>query len=609
MACFTQITLVTFVTVSAGVAIDDIVRRISEHIESNFKVPGDGALHVRILRDCETWVTTQFSAKQFSDLGHGAFLEFLEKHAHQFSPTLSGFLKGSSSDSLSLEVSVLQQQIEVLFCQAERNWLEDGHVSEDGFLTLLKRQFPTISFGTVPGKSAERLAACIERHRKNIQTNNIKFSISLLEKRWSGILPVRHDNVDGLANDVQQSYYSGTICSREAINCLLKVPMLSDLLLWSHWDLLFAPSLGSFIPWLLNTGPIKDLSCIVTIDARFIRVDPSVTVDQFLEAIIQRSPFQVAVKLLSLLYIYDGSTNTPTSLLKCYAQRAMNVIVDNSNGLMNSASESKLFMCEEPDNASSMQSIHSTHFGSDSLSSIHGTARLVAKFILDCLGHLPSEFRSLAADILLAGLRIVTKNCYSVMLHEATEDWQLCMLHDIGLSLGVAEWVEDCHRYCLTEEAYAKTELHSSSKHTSATSEGATCEKSDILISNNADMLNDKRKSSSGTNDQAIAADSRDHKVLNPAGIEADTAELYDTNRSSVMGETILEEATLVIETIRREEFGLDHALSYTENSLLEKQHARLGRALHCLSQELYSQDSHLLLELVSFMLCTSLFT
>ncbi|GFP80685.1 hypothetical protein PHJA_000211800 [Phtheirospermum japonicum] len=32
---------------------------------------------------------------------------------------------------------------------------------------------------------------------------------------------------------------------------------------------------------------------------------------------------------------------------------------------------------------------------------------------------------------------------------------------------------------------------------------------------------------------------------------------------------------------------------------MLEKQHARLGRALHCLSQELYSQDSHFILELV----------
>ena len=59
--------------------------------------------------------------------------------------------------------------------------------------------------------------------------------------------------------------------------------------------------------------------------------------------------------------------------------------------------------------------------------------------------------------------------------------------------------------------------------------------------------------------------------------------------------------AALVIESIRQDEFGLDPRLSNTEISMLKKQHACLGRALHCLSQELYSQDSHFLLELVRF--------
>ncbi|KAK3187916.1 hypothetical protein Dsin_027477 [Dipteronia sinensis] len=58
-------------------------------------------------------------------------------------------------------------------------------------------------------------------------------------------------------------------------------------------------------------------------------------------------------------------------------------------------------------------------------------------------------------------------------------------------------------------------------------------------------------------------------------------------------------DGALIIESIRREEFGLVSSLSNVESSLLKKQHARLGRALHCLSQELYSRDSHFLLELV----------
>ncbi|GKF64839.1 hypothetical protein Tco_0188287, partial [Tanacetum coccineum] len=60
------------------------------------------------------------------------------------------------------------------------------------------------------------------------------------------------------------------------------------------------------------------------------------------------------------------------------------------------------------------------------------------------------------------------------------------------------------------------------------------------------------------------------------------------------------ESAEKIIERIRREEFGLGSDISATEkDSILKKQHSRLGVALHPLSQELYSQDSHFLLELV----------
>jgi hypothetical protein len=594
-------------------------------LESNCGVSGAGALQVeniiflKTLHDCETCVTNQFSAKHFTSLGHGTFLEFLEKYGHHFPPKLSSFLKGGISGSSSLEVSILRQQIEVLLSQAEGNWLEDGDFSGDSFLMLLKRQFPTISFDTARYKSDERLVGSVERQRKSIQTNNVTFSISLLEKRWSGMSPGEHDTASGKRdNAVEQSYNSGTVSSREAVKCLLKAPMLSDLLLWSHWDMLFAPSLGSFIHWLLNTGPVQQLACIVTTDGKFIRVDPSATVDQFLEAIIQCSPFQVAVKLLSLLHIYNGSTNTPISLLKCYAQRAIGIIINNNNDPVNTNSERKS-VTEGSYNLSTEQRDHSTHFVghvqqrsqpssagnfmSDILANIDDTVHFVAKFVLDCLGHLPSEFRNLAADILLSGLRAVTKNCYSAILHEATETWQLCMLHDIGLSLGIAEWVEDYHGFCLTEEVHTKTEKNSSSGHTSAASEVPTLESSLMLIPRDVDMMNDNNKSFTGEKNQLSSMNNKNQNIINPIESKAETA--MHMNQSLMMGEPNLEEAALVIETIRRDEFGLDQALSCTENSLLKKQHARLGRALHCLSQELYSQDSHLLLELVRFALRT----
>lgn len=133
---------------------------------------------------------------------------------------------------------------------------------------LLKRQFPTTIVDTEQNKLA-RLVSTIEA-QKGHTNRQIKFSIALLEERWSGILPGNSDSAVVLRNDTVQQSYPGSVSSQEAINCSLKAPLSSDLRLWSNWDLLFAPSLGSFVHWLLNTGPIKELPCIVTTDGRFI---------------------------------------------------------------------------------------------------------------------------------------------------------------------------------------------------------------------------------------------------------------------------------------------------------------------------------------------------
>ncbi|GJT35798.1 histidine kinase-, DNA gyrase B-, and HSP90-like ATPase family protein [Tanacetum coccineum] len=60
------------------------------------------------------------------------------------------------------------------------------------------------------------------------------------------------------------------------------------------------------------------------------------------------------------------------------------------------------------------------------------------------------------------------------------------------------------------------------------------------------------------------------------------------------------ESAKKIIECIRREEFGLDPNISaIEEDGILKKLNTRLGSGLHRLSQDLYSQDSNFLLELV----------
>ena len=55
----------------------------------------------------------------------------------------------------------------------------------------------------------------------------------------------------------------------------------------------------------------------------------------------------------------------------------------------------------------------------------------------------------------------------------------------------------------------------------------------------------------------------------------------------------------MVIEQIRQEEFGIGIDLGERETKLVKIQREREGRSLHRLSTELYSKDTHFVLELV----------
>ena len=62
----------------------------------------------------------------------------------------------------------------------------------------------------------------------------------------------------------------------------------------------------------------------------------------------------------------------------------------------------------------------------------------------------------------------------------------------------------------------------------------------------------------------------------------------------SLLGEHF--QCKLVIDQIRREEFGIDVILSEDGEKLMLKQQERLGRSLDRLSKDLYSKDTHFVL-------------
>ncbi|KAH0640649.1 hypothetical protein KY285_037235 [Solanum tuberosum] len=182
---------------------------------------------------------------------------------------------------------------------------------------------------------------------------------------------------------------------------------------------------------------------------------------------------------------------------------------------------------------------------------------LASRFILDCLGYLPVEFYHFAADILLTGVKLFVKNAPSAILDECEQIEQRLMLHRVGMSLGIVE----------------RSQLDFSKDSTFMEEVSSKCH----LSRNEISLFQDPMRQ----NENGDASFSAGVVSYVPFDNLADSAKQHSCELES--------SADRAIETIQREEFGLQPDLSLVESAMLNKQHARLGRALDCLSQELYS--------------------
>jgi hypothetical protein len=553
---------------------------------------------LRKLYKYEFWLAEQFCVKTFKSLGYGEFLIFLEKHASLLPDEIYKFLTGDICEKSPLEVCMLQHQLVVLVSQALNGCLwEKEIVTKQMISSLLMRQFPLISFKISENGSVEDFLDILGKHKNNAISKGVLFSVTLFEMSHVGDSSAHNEN-DLLENTNQKAGALESVTSKDAIEVLLRAPLMLDLNTWAHWDLIFAPSLGPLVPWLLNEVNTKELLCLVTKDGKVIRIDHSATVDSFLEAAFQGSPFQTAVQLLSLFSLVGGEKYVPLSLLKCHAHHAFEVILKNSlesrevndsrNSLMQENNLCRQRMVDEVATSNLSSELHKT------LCKMNKAVPVVSRFFLDCVGYLPTEFRGFAADVLLSGMRSVIKDANSVILCECNQKEEHVMLHEVGLSLGIVEWIDDYRAFCSTDA----TDLFTSG---ASCLEAAGPEKS-IWSRNMQDVLG-KSSTSEVKLNVPLVPDGRNEESTEVCQ-SVNGVEVFDDRISCGHMQHLSElndykNASLVIESIRQDEFGLDPSLSNTEISMLKKQHARLGRALHCLSQELYSQDSHFLLELV----------
>ncbi|KAK2993282.1 hypothetical protein RJ640_022121 [Escallonia rubra] len=570
--------MLQFYKARTNVMVEDILKKMSSYLELDFNMPGDTnpekkLTFLRKFSKCEFWLAEQFSVKEFESLGHGDFFLFIEKHVCQLPEALQKWLAGERRETLSLDACMFQNQLAVLISQASNSVWENENVSKQNVSELLKRQFPSLCSRLVGSCPVSDFLDVLREKKSMVVSKSVLFSATLFGTFHDGHPLAQKEKCLG-GNAVLETHIDdeagnlGSLTTKDALEVLIKAPMLIDLDLWSHWDLIFAPSLGPLVEWLLNDVNTKELLCLVTKSGKVMRVNHLATTDTFLDSFLRGSSFRTAVELLSLFALYGGKRHIPLALLKCHARQAFEVIVKN---------------CMEMERNEGQKFSNLISKSNKSESRVNKAVHVASKFILHCLDCLPVEFRAFAADILLSGLRSVLKEAPSAILNECEEMEQRLMVHDIGLSLGIVEWINDFHAFCSPKT----TDLQVSSgasclEMASNASEQPPSPEGDMIISFEADRPKEcKGVSANLTESKASGGRFGDDRLQHLSKLDKDN------------------DPVMVIESIRQEEFGLDPSHSAMESSMLNKQHARLGRALHCLSQELYSQDSHFLLELV----------
>ncbi|KAD5508905.1 hypothetical protein E3N88_16608 [Mikania micrantha] len=490
---------------SVGIALEDVLKYVKEFLVSHDHVLDNITSYTKkemiFLREIcrlECSLAQYFSVNDFETLGFGDIFTFLAEHISLLPTTWKKrFIISEKPEKPLVKVCMSQHYLLELLSQAVNSLGENETLSKLMVSELLRMQFPSAGLRLLEDEFTADLLTARCRSGDNMNSNIVLFSSTLTDFR------------------VEKSVSDTLVCTNDAIELLLRAPMLVDLASWSCWDYKFEPSLGPLVGWLIKYVTTKELLCLVTKDGKVLRIDHLATADSFLEAFLHGSSYETALKLVSLIYLYGGERNLPLSLLKCHAKNGFEIMFKTS-------------------------------------SKIH------PRFVLDCLGYIPKEFRSFAGELLVSAYRLIIKDANMVIFRECKSKKDHMMIREIGLSLGIVEWFDDNYSF-LSESKESVENERSFSENEAAR----------ILEVNQPSVMPQRVHSFSDGCVQTI----------------------LDPEREKI--------AANIIETIRIQEFGLDPNISITDNSILKKQHARLGRALHCLSQELYSQDSHFLLELV----------
>ncbi|KAI4801184.1 hypothetical protein KUCAC02_000109 [Chaenocephalus aceratus] len=522
-----------------------------------------------------------FQVKDFLSLQQGNFLEFLVKHIQLLQETLgSTLILGSSGMDLAGSGFRPSRQDMFEFISQCGDFDPSDPDTLYHIESALRSHYRLRDSRELGYGSLQMLAGLVQRQRALAGggLSQVYYESALFAKQ-------SHSSPEAGCEAVGRL---GEMSKAQALASLLSCPLLENLSEWSQWDLIFKPLHGSLRDFIEKKR----------------RITTHTGDKLFSSAAMNLDSVGTAGHLVSMV-VADGIVNAPTALLANHMQSSLAAAV----------AQEDLSQAEEDVSCYSR----------------------VATFFLACLTRIPTRTcRALLQQVFLEPFSRVLGQAKSkqILITVAQSDpSHMNCLHRLGILLGITDWVKDYQKKLNPQQSqnsytaplkHAKcnlTDSESGSLSALNMSEDEYLEDNVMDNSFASSTLNQSTQQVNGEEDLVVEEEEEeedDEEMYELAslpngeisgvsseaegGEEEQQSQMSDSNEKDAAGsqsETTSDLKRALIEDIRKSEFGIGVELNAEGQKLMQVHSERLGRSLDRLSTELYSKDTHFVLELI----------
>uniref|UniRef100_A0A8C8GLA8 HTH OST-type domain-containing protein n=1 Tax=Oncorhynchus tshawytscha TaxID=74940 RepID=A0A8C8GLA8_ONCTS len=521
----------------------------------------------------ERKLAKHFQVTEFTSLEQGSFLEFLVKHAQVLQETVgSAVVVGSTSGG------------------GGQDWQGQGC----GFRPNRQDVFEFIKqCGTT---SLSHVEWCLRAHygvrdSRDLGLGPLRTLVGLVQRQrelslGGGLSHVLYEaallprDTSSSVGEAQQTVgILGEVSQTQALSCLLSCPLLDELGQWSQWELVFRPRHGPLKDFIDRNAASTDLSALEVSPGVLLRVTTSTGDKLFSQAAMNLDPVGTAGHLVSMV-VADGTANAPTALLANHMESSLAAAVAKED----------LSRAEEDGSCFSS----------------------VALFLLDCLIRIPTRTcRALLQQVFLEPFsRVLGGQAKSkaVLLSTARSNLRhLNCLHQLGIVLGITDWVKDYHTKLSPPQNQDLNQ--SQNKAQTPPADQTKVRTGDYHNSQNTVRFLTDLHPSEGCDEDDDELYELTSETLGDTHTERDGEEAWKEGKSLAepekadyadsQSESRVDCHKGIIDDIRKSEFGIGVELNEEGQRLMTVHQERLGRSLDRLSTELYSKDTHFVLELI----------